>query len=152
MENFIVENKSCCCTNPVQDYSFKQSSSKAKKTAKALPSMMLSLGIAFFPKCPVCLAAYMSMFGSFSLANTAIMGWLFPLLISFLVAHLLLLLKKSKKKGYGPFFLSLAGTILILSGRILFNQNKAVLLLGMLFILSGSLWNSFSYKRFQPSL
>ncbi|MFN0214541.1 MAG: hypothetical protein ACKVT2_09825, partial [Saprospiraceae bacterium] len=90
---------------------------------------------------------YMSMFGSFGLARTPYMGWLFPVLICFLGLHLLLLLKKAPQKGYGPFLVSLAGALLIVFGRNLFPSDEWILFSGMLFILSGSLWSSFSVKK-----
>jgi len=148
MENFSVETKSCCCTHAMQDTGAKKNLNHAGKTVRTLPSMLLSVVIAFFPKCPVCVAAYMSMFGTFSLANSPWVGWVFPVLLSFLVLHLVLLLKKSKKNGLFPFSLSLAGALIILCGRTVFDQNQAVLITGMLFILAGSLSNSFSTRRF----
>lgn len=124
----------------------------AKSTLRSIPSVMLSVLIAFFPKCPICWAAYMSMFGSFGLAKTPYMDWLFPVLLAFLGLHLLLLLKKAPQKGYGPFLLSLGGALFILGGRSLFPAAEWVLFAGMLFILSGSLWNSFSFRQLKMSL
>ena len=138
-----IEVKTCNC----QVKQAKESFISVKKTARPLGSILLSVLIAFFPKCPICLAAYFSMFGSFSVAQARSLGWLFPLLISFLVLHLLLLLKKAPQKGYGPFMLSLAGALLIISGRIFFQFNNVVLISGMSGILVGSLWNSFSAKK-----
>lgn len=139
-------NPTCNC-NPSEQQTPPASESVTRKSFKQAGSLLLSLLIAFFPKCPVCLAAYMSMFGSFSLVDAPYLSWFFPLLIGFLLLHLFLLLKKAKQKGYGPFLLSLGGALIILLARNLFNHNKTILIVGMLFILSGSLWNSFNFKR-----
>ena len=115
-----------------------------EKTARSVPTALLGVLIAFFPKCPVCAAAYMSMFGSVWLASAPLAAWLFPVLIGFSGLNLLLLLRRSEDKGYGPFVLALAGTTAILLGRSLFPDHRWVLVPGMLLMLSGSLLNSFS--------
>ena len=118
-----------------------------KKTAKAIPPLLVSILFAFFPKCPVCWAVYMSMFGSLGLAKLPYMGWLFPVLLLCLAAHLFLVYRKIPQKGYVPFLLSFAGAIAILSGRTFFPTEKWLLLTGMALIVSGSLFNSFSRDR-----
>jgi mercuric ion transport protein len=147
----IHEAKSCHCQS-VQDQAATFSGQAAKKTARSMYSAFLGLLIAFFPKCPICWAAYMSMFGSVGLANAPYMGWLFPVLLGFLGLHLVLLLKKAPQKGYGPFSLSLAGALLILLGRGFLSSAEWIPPAGMLFILSGSLWNSFSVKPLKTSI
>ncbi len=121
--------------------------SKVRRTTKALPSIFMSLLIAFFPKCPICWAIYMSMFGSIGLAKLPYMGWLLPVLIVFLGLHLFLQLKKSSQNGYLPFFISLAGALIIISGRVFFPFEEWILIAGMSLIVSGSLLNSFSTIR-----
>lgn len=123
-----------------------------KKTAKSIGSFGLSLLIAFFPKCPLCLGAYLSMFGSFGLARSPIAGWLFPILLLALSVHLFLIFKKGSQKGYGPFVISLVGALIIVGGRSLMPDLKIVLFSGMAFILVGSLWNSFSLKQHHTSI
>lgn len=115
-----------------------------KKTAKSVPSVLLGLGVAFFPKCPMCWAAYMSMLGGIGLSNLPYMKWLFPVLVGFLGLHLFLIFRKVKAKGYGPFLLSLSGALAILGARELFSGSQPVLLTGMVLLVAGSLWNSFS--------
>lgn len=125
---------------------------KSKKTFKAFGSTFLSLIIAFFPKCPLCWAAYLSMFGSFGLSNVPYISWLYPVLVGFLVLHLFLIFKKVKEKGYWPFILSIAGASIILSTRLLQTDNKQVLFVGMALILIGSLWNNFTFNNYKMSL
>lgn len=142
------QTQSCCCH---QAAAVPQTTapSAAKKTARSAGSVLLSFLIAFFPKCPMCLAAYLSMFGSVSMAQAKYMSWLYPVLVCFLGLHLFLIYRKASQRGYGPFFLSAAGAAFILSGRILFPLNNWILMSGMFCILTGSLWNSFSPKKLQ---
>jgi mercuric ion transport protein len=141
------ESNHCCCQSnassqkPIPE-------ALAQKTVKSAGSVGLSILIAFFPKCPLCLAAYLSMFGSIGLARSPIMAWLLPLLISILAIHLFFLFKKTAQKGYGPFFLSLLGAFCILVGRSFLPHHQFILWAGMAFIFSGSLWNSFAFKKF----
>ena len=146
MDSPTSPNKNCGCSPALQATRAEQPVLKVKKTYKSIPSILLSVGIAFFPKCPLCWAAYMSMFGSFGLSNLPYMGWLLPVLVGFLGLHLYLIFRKTKKKGYGPFVISVLGAVIILGGRMLFPLSKPVLFLGMLLVLTGSLWNSFSIK------
>src|SRR3954462_5246974 len=110
---------------------------------RTLPSVLLSILIAFFPKCPACCIAYLSMFGSVGLAVTPYVEWLYPLLLASLGLHLGLLLAKAHRKGYGPVVLSLGGGVLILASRI-FLPNQFITITGISLIFAGSLWNSFS--------
>jgi mercuric ion transport protein len=139
------ESSPCCCQSnfsspkPIAE-------NLAQKTAKSAGSVGLSILIAFFPKCPLCLAAYLSMFGSIGLARSPLMAWLLPLLISILAIHLFLLFKKTAQKGYGPFVLSVLGAFCILMGRSFLPEHKYILWAGMALIFSGSLWNSFAFR------
>lgn len=142
--------QSCCCSQKIEEPKT-ATFSKTKKPIKALSSSVLSLVIAFFPKCPVCWAAYMSMFGSFGLSNIPYISWLLPVLMLFLALHLYLIFKKVKEKGYGPFIVSLIGACIIIVGRTFLPFSNPVLFAGMAFILCGSLWNSFSIPTFKTS-
>lgn len=118
-----------------------------KKTARALPSVLLSILIAFFPKCPACWAVYMSMFGSLGLAKLPYMRWLLPVLVVFLGLHLYLLYRKAGERGYLPFMVSVAGAALIVTGRFFFPWEQWLIFTGMAFIISGSLLNNLTFIR-----
>lgn len=135
---------SCCCNNNAQEPKGESALVKIKKTSRSLPSIVTSVLIAFFPKCPMCWAVYMSMFGSLGLAKLPYMPWLLPLLLVFMAIHLFMLYRKIPQKGYLPFLISLCGAATILTGRFLLPQEKWLLITGMVFIISGSLLNSFS--------
>lgn len=142
----MSNNKLCNC-DPIQNSSIENTLLTTKKTAKSIPSLLLSVLIAFFPKCPLCWGVYMSMFGSIKLAQIPYMGWLLPVLCVFFGIHLFILFKKRIKVGYLPFILSLAGSIIILNAKIYFPQYNWLLFTGMALILSGSLYNSFSINK-----
>jgi len=124
-----------------------ESFSGVKKTGRMLPSVLMSILIAFFPKCPFCWAIYMSMFGSIGLARLPYMPWLFPVLMAFLAFHLLMLWRKTPQKGYLPFLISLAGASVIVSGKVFFPSAQWLSVTGMILIISGSLLNNFSNIR-----
>lgn len=137
-----MPTKPCTCHADVPLPEPRTSARSVKKTVKAIPSVLMSILIAFFPKCPFCWAVYMSMFSSIGLANIPYMGWLLPVLIGMLCVHLLLLFKKVASKGYLPFFISVCGCLLLITGRLVFPAEKWISLAGMGLIISGSLLNS----------
>ncbi|MBD1386527.1 hypothetical protein IDJ75_14670 [Mucilaginibacter rigui] len=137
-----MPTKPCTCHADMSLPEPRTRARSAKKTVKAIPSVLTSILIAFFPKCPFCWAVYMSMFSSIGLANIPYMGWLLPVLIGMLFIHLLLLFKKTASKGYLPFFISVCGCLLLITGRFVFPAEKWISLAGMALIISGSLLNS----------
>lgn len=146
-----TSSATCNCNAQSKEVVIDKKGQNSKRTFKAVGSTFLSVLIAFFPKCPLCWAAYFSMFGSFGLSNVPYMGWLYPVLLGFLGLHLYLIFKKVKVKGYGPFLLSVLGAFVLLSTRIFQTDNKQVLITGMILILIGSLWNNFSFHQFRLS-
>jgi hypothetical protein len=145
--NNQLEIPSCSCHSNMQEKMEDKPFSEIGKTTRSIPSVLMSILIAFFPKCPICWAVYMSMFGSLGLARLPYMPWLLPVLLSFLALHLFMLFRKSSQNGYVPFALSLAGAVLILSGRFFFPLEKWLMVTGVVMIISGSLLNSFSNTR-----
>lgn len=115
---------------------------KGKAVAlKVVPSASLSVLIAFFPKCPMCWAVYMSMFGSLGLAKLPYVPWLLPLLLACMALHLFMLWRKIPNVGWWPLVLSVAGFAAIISVRMADAPCTAVLVVGMSFIVGGSLLN-----------
>lgn len=110
----------------------------ARRASRPLVTTALSVLLAFFPKCPVCWATYMSIFGSVGLARTPYAAWLHPLLIG-LCGLNLLLLKRASKNGRGPFLLGLAGVAVVLAGRALFPETRWLVFFGMAAMIASSL-------------
>lgn len=119
----------------------------AAKATKTLPSTLLSIFIAFFPKCPVCWAAYMSMFGCVGLAKLPYMKWLFPFLLILLGIHLYVLYRGAIRKGYLPFLISILGSMVVVLSRVFAVGEKLPLLVGMAAIIGGSVLNGFMINR-----
>ena len=149
MNQVVSSSPPCCCSQKAEPFKEVKPITSKQKPINVISSSLLGFVIAFFPKCPVCWAAYMSMFGSFGLSNIPYIPWLLPVLISFLALHLFFIFKKIKVKGYGPFAISLIGASVIIIGRTFFPLNSSLLFLGMAFTLIGSLWNSFSIPHFK---
>jgi hypothetical protein len=121
------------------------------RAARSLGAVALGVLIAFFPRCPMCWAAYMSMFGSVWLARTPYLGWLFPALLALAGLHLLLLLRAARRSGYAPVLLSVVGTALIVVGRSLPHE-RWLLWTGMCLMAAGSLLSGYSAERFANSV
>lgn len=118
----------------------------SKRSARTVPSILLSILIAFFPKCPMCWAVYMSMLGSIGMSKVPYMPWLLPVLLTFLLFHIAMQYRTIKQKGPLPFSCSLLGATCLLLARFTFPGMKWLLLTGMFFIIAGSLLSTFSTR------
>lgn len=116
---------------------------------KVAPSASLSVLVAFFPKCPMCWAAYSSWLGLAGIFQIPYMGFLFPVLVVLLAVHLLLLGKHVAQVGWGPLLTCVAGAITLLLVRQLAPDLRWALNIGILLMLAGSLWNTHAVKRGQ---
>lgn len=120
---------------------------RAGRLFQALPPTLLSIGIAFFPKCPLCWAAYLSVFGSLGVAHLpAYQPWMLPLLVVLLLGHLYLLYRQLAARRYGPFACSVAGAACLLLGRLLLPPHPGLALAGIGLLVLGSLLNSFAFS------
>ena len=146
MNSSAIQKPSCSCHQAPREEPAPVLSRSAK-VVKALPSTFMSVLIAFFPKCPICWAVYMSMFSSIGLAKIPYVSWLLPVLLAFMGLHLVLLARRISQHGYWPFLLSIMGALLIITGRFLFPGYNWLLYAGVSCILSGSLLNSFFTVR-----
>jgi len=147
--NHLDLTPKCCCNAPAEKQSVvpPPAPAKTKTVLQSFFSTLLSVLIAFFPKCPMCWAAYMSMFGSLSIARLPYMGWLLPVLFIMLGVHMFLLFRRAPRVGYLPFFISLPGALSLIAARVLFPSEQSLLMVGMAFIIGGSLLNSLSAGR-----
>lgn len=103
--------------------------------------------LAFFPKCPMCWAVYLSAFGVSSLQSIPYSPWLIPWIMVAIVGNLFMLYRKGKvRNGLTPFWLSLAGGLLVIGpGYLLSNQVYSIV--GIVFIFIGALLNSLPYRQ-----
>lgn len=144
--NSPENSATCSCGNDAPKRSAGTAISGIKKTSKSLPSILTSVMIAFFPKCPLCWGVYMSALGGVGLAKLPYMPWLLPVLILLFVLQLFMLGRKIRQNGWIPFLLSLCGAAAILLCRNYFPREEWLLITGMILIIAGSLLNSFPGK------
>ena len=142
-----VHATGCCCHNE-QQVPANKLLQNTKKTTKTIPSILLSVLIAFFPKCPVCWAAYMSVLGGVGIEKLPYMSWLLPVFLCFLAFYLYMVYRKaSKSRYYVPLFFSLAGAVIIVCGRTFFPAYEWVLVTGLAMIVAGSVLNNLPVLR-----
>ena len=109
---------------------------------------LISLSIAFFPKCPLCWYGYLSVLGISGLKTIPYSPWLFPVLLIFLGLHLLIIFRARKKRnGITPFLFSTIGSLFILLST-LWVEISITRYVGIIFIVLGSLLNSLDFKLY----
>lgn len=103
--------------------------------------------LAFFPKCPMCWAVYLSALGIPGLKSIPYSPWLIPVIIAAIVINLIVLYRMSRvRNGLAPFWLSFIGGVLVIGpGYLLSNQVSAKA--GIIFIFLGALLNSLPYRQ-----
>lgn len=119
----------------------------ARSSGRTVGALVVSILVAFFPKCPMCWAAYCSALGLAGLAGSPYMEALLPVLVAMLGFHLISLGKQVRKVGYGPLLISVAGATTLFLVRRYTPSTGWALNSGILLIVSGSVWNSFSMRR-----
>ena len=113
-------------------------------------SLVLSVLIAFLPKCPVCWAAGLGALGIIDATALSHLSWLFPGLVALLGVQLLLLLRQASQTHYGPFALALSGAAIFLAGRHYAPAARGILATGVLLVAAGSLWHSIASRNARP--
>jgi len=99
-----------------------------------------SIGAAFFPKCPVCWAAYLSMFGVAGLSRIPYLPWLLPVMSAAMLINLASVGWRGRETGrLGPFYLVGAGALAILC-VLLQRGGSLAATAGVLFTLVGTFW------------
>ncbi|MGX7835504.1 hypothetical protein ACWKSR_10170, partial [Campylobacter fetus subsp. venerealis] len=137
----MKENATCKCSAE----SLKTASNyHIAKGVKKYGAILLSMLIAFFPKCPICWASYISVFGGIGLSHIAYQKWMLPVLIGFLLMHLTLLFRNIKVKGYGPLLISVAGFMILITSKVIWPEDILLLYSGISLITIGSLWNNYT--------
>jgi protein SCO1/2 len=108
------------------------------RAAASLLGTLASLGIAFFPKCPICWATYMSAFGISSLVPIPYSPWLQPVLFGVIVLNLAAVgwRGRSTKRMTG-FALVAAGALAVVATKLGAVPEHASLL-GVALTMAGS--------------
>lgn len=114
-----------------------------RKQGSPLLAAFTSLAIAFFPKCPICWAAYLSLFGIVGLQRIPYAPWLQPLLVAVMLINLGSLWLRGRATGrMGGFYLVSAGTVTIILSKAVPGWGDASVW-GVVLTLAGSLLNAF---------
>jgi protein SCO1/2 len=113
--------------------------SLGRRSASPLVATLASVGVAFFPKCPVCWAAYLSFFGIATLEQIPYAPWLLPLLAAAVLVNLLSVWLRARVSGrFGAFYLVAAGAAVIFASNLGIGS-EAVAISGVGLTLAGSL-------------
>jgi protein SCO1/2 len=103
---------------------------------------VVALGLALFPKCPLCWAAYLSLFGIAGFESIPYSPWLQPLLAILLLSNLTSIWFRTRATGRMlPFYLVTAGVFATIASKV-FAGFDAIGLLGVFLILAGSVWST----------
>ena len=106
----------------------------------------VALGLALFPKCPLCWAAYLSLFGIAGLETIPYSPWLQPVLAILLLANLTSIWFRARGTGrMMPFYLVTAGALAIVASKV-FAGSVAAGFLGVFLTLVGSIWSTVAFS------
>lgn len=115
-------------------------------------AMVPGIGLAFLPKvaCPACWPAYAGVLTSLGLGFLMDTKWLLPLTAVFLfVAVGALGFRARRRRGYGPFFVGLAASTIVLAGKFGFESDPAMYA-GLGLLVAASIWNTWP-RRAAPA-
>jgi len=107
----------------------------------------VALGLALFPKCPFCWAAYLSLFGIAGLQSIPYSPWLQPVLAVMLLLNLTSIWFRARAMNrLLPFYLVVAGALAVITSKA-FGGFGTVGLIGVFLTLAGSVWSSLSSRK-----
>lgn len=116
------------------------------RAASPVFGTLASLAVAFFPKCPLCWAAYLSLFGVAGLHQIPYSPWLQPVFVLVVLANLASVWLRGRSTGrMGGFYFVCAGALLIFVARLGGPEQAAFV--GVALTLAGSLLSALSARR-----
>lgn len=119
------------------------------KSIRMNATLLPTIGIALLPKltCPACWPAYAGLLSSLGLGFIDYTPYLLPLTGGFLaISVLALAYRASTRRGYGPFFLGVVSTLVILVGKFGYASDPAMWA-GLSTLVVASAWNSWPRKN-----
>ena len=131
----------------LKEKSYETKPAKSSGATASLMGSLASVALAFFPKCPICWAAYMSVFGIVGLDRIPYSPWLQPILALAMFINLgSVWLRARSTDRMLSFYLASAGAAALISSKFLFRFEKAAMI-GVGLTLAGSLLSSLSSKK-----
>lgn len=113
--------------------------------------LLASIALAFFPKCPICWAAYLSVFGIASLDHLPYSPWLQPVLAGVMLINLGSVWLRARATGRKmAFYLASAGAVAIIVSKLL-PPWEGVALWGVVLTFGGSMLSAFNTRRRRAS-
>jgi protein SCO1 len=120
--------------------------SSRRKTAAPMFATLAALGVAFFPKCPICWAGYMSAFGVVGLERIPYSPWLQPALVAVILINLASVWLRGRSTGLmSGFYIVSAGALAIVVFKMGLGWESAAIW-GAVLTLAGSLLSALSAK------
>jgi protein SCO1/2 len=116
------------------------------RTASPVLATVASLGVAFFPKCPICWSAYLSLFGIAGLNQIPYSPWLQPILITAMIINVVSVWLRARgtRQRLGLYLVS-SGALIIIVAKMGFGWEKAAIP-GVLLTFAGSLVSAMSSR------
>ena len=112
---------------------------RVRPTASPVLGTLAAFGVAFFPKCPVCWAAYLSVFGIAGLDRMEYAPWLQPVLVAAMLINLATVWLRGRSTGrHSGLYLVSAGALAILASKMTLGWENAAIW-GVALTLAGSL-------------
>ncbi len=118
-----------------------------RKAASLTFGTLASLGVAFFPKCPVCWAAYLSLLGIAGLEQIPYSPRLLPVLAAVMLINLASVWRRERTTGrMSGFYLVSAGVLAIAASKMGIAWKDAAAW-GVALTLAGSLLSALSTRK-----
>ena len=132
---------------PAVTTSVSRAASGGRAFGSPAAGLLGSVGVAFFPKCPVCWAAYMSVFGVAGLERMPYAPWMLPVLTAVLLVNVASVWWRSRATGRrAAVYLVAAGALAILGVHAGFFAQAAAWG-GVALTLLGSVLSAFDVDR-----
>jgi protein SCO1/2 len=128
-----------------------ETSVKNVHIASSALGTLSSIALAFFPKCPVCWSAYLSVFGVASLEQLPYSSWLQPALVIAMVINLGSVWFRARAAGRMlAFHLAAIGGILIALSKLEWSPESAGAL-GMVLTVAGTLLSVVAVRNYEDT-